>query len=417
MSNWFQTQFRTFRRVYIWWRDQLTIVGKMIFLVMIGSLPTFADSGAVLAIVFIASSTILLVAAAASFLFRPRLSVRATCPNNWMCRESRVVPVRITNRSRFPVYELRLDMVSIPGVWEIVEAEAFVKVLKPGETITVSLRVKALRRGEFQLPELRATTSFPLNLRIRSKAFPVRRQALILPFYRELRSFDLLRFMPNLVQGQDLALQTVGLTGEYVGSREYQPGLAVRKWDYASWARLGRPVVREFSEPRYPSVAVIVDTFFPTWRHERGELVPELEATLSLAAAVTEALVAHGYRLSMLTIGKDCFTSDCRFSSENHVVVLERLALGNPCHLDGLKELAGRLEHSPTTWDLAIVLSHRWESEQEELFQLATRRNASGRRVLVQLDEQVDEQAHADADPGFGHRVTASQIEAGQVDL
>lgn len=413
MRDWFRTQFRTFRRVYIWWRDQLTPVGKTIFLVMIGSLPTFADSGAVLAIVFMTSGTMLLVAAATSFLFRPRLSVRASCPSNWMCRESRVVPTRVTNRSRFPVYELWLDVVSTPGVWEVAEAGTFLKVLKPGETTTVSVRIKALRRGEFELPELRATTSFPLNIRIRSQRFPLRRTALILPFYRELRSFDLLRFMPNLVQGQDVALQTVGITGEYVGSREYQPGLAVRKWDYASWARLGRPVVREFSEPRYPSVAVIVDTFFPAGRHASGELVPELEATLSLAAAVTEALVTHSYRISLLTIGNECLTSDCRFSSENHVAVLERLALGTPCQLDGLKELAAQLEHSPATWDLAIVLSHRWDKEQEQLFQLATRRNASGRRVWIRREEQ----AHAYTDPGFGHCVTASQIEAGQVDL
>lgn len=330
-----------------------------------------------------------------------------------MCRESRVVPVRITNRSRCPVYELQLDMVSTPGIWEVTDAGTCVKVLKPGETITVPVRVKARRRGQFQLPELRAKTSFPLNVRIRSQAFPVGREALILPFYWELRSFDLLRFVPNLVQGRDLALQSVGVTGEYVGSREYQPGLAVRKWDYASWARLGRPVVREFSEPRYPSVAVIVDTFFPTQRHAGGELVPELEASLSLAAAITEGLIARSCRISMLAVGNDCFTSDCRFSAENHVVMLERLARGKPSALDGLKELAGRLEQPPATWDLAIVLSHRWEREQEDLFQLATRRNASGSRVLIQLREQ----ARGGADPGFGHCVTGSQIEAGQVDL
>ncbi|MFW6170325.1 MAG: DUF58 domain-containing protein [Planctomycetota bacterium] len=412
MRDWFQTQFRTFRRVYIWWRDQLTIVGKMIFLVMIGSLPTFADSGAVLAIVFIASSMVLLVAAATSFLFRPRLSVRASCPSNWMCGESRVVPVRITNRSRCPAYQLQLDMLPTPGVWEVTDGGTFITVLKPGETITVPVRVKARRRGQFQLPELLAKTSFPLNVRIRCKAFAVRREALILPFYRELRSFDLLRFVPNLVQGRDVALQSVGVRGEYVGSREYQPGLPVRKWDYASWARLGRPVVREFSEPRYPSVAVIVDTFFPSRRHEGGELVPELEATLSLAAAITEALIARSCRISMLAIGNDYLTSDCRVSAENHVVMLERLALGKPSPLDGLKQLAGRLEQPPAAWDLAIVLSHRWEREQEDLFQLATRWNASGRRVLIQLQEQA-----GGADPGVEHCVTGAQIEAGEVDL
>lgn len=413
MKRWLKTQFRTFGKLYVWWRDQLTIVGKTIFLVMLGSLPTFADSGAVWAIVFIGSSTLLLVAAMTSYVFRPRLSVQAACPRDWMCRESRRVPLRVTNESRRPVYDVRLELVSRPGVWEVVEGEAFARVLGSGQTITVSVLVRALRRSQFQLPGLRATTSFPLNLRVRSQRFPIRREALILPFYRDLRSFDLLRYIPSLVRGQDLAMQTVGLTGEYVGSREYQPGLPVRKWDYASWARLGRPVVREFSEPRYPSVAVVVDTFFPAVMCEGQRDVPALEATLSLAAAVTGGLIAHGYRVGMLTVGHDIYTADCRFSPENHTVVLECLAVARPCPLNRFGELTEQLQHAPCTWDLAIVLSHRWETEQEELFQLVTRRNATGRRVCIQLDgEQADVRV-----PDFGHCVTSSQIEAGQVDL
>ncbi len=47
---------------------------------------------------------------------------------------------------------------------------------------------------------------------------------------------------------------------DYTGSREYQVGMPVRRWDFTSWARLGRPIVREFQSPSIQLVTLIVDT-------------------------------------------------------------------------------------------------------------------------------------------------------------
>jgi uncharacterized protein (DUF58 family) len=236
---------------------------------------------------------------------------------------------------------------------------------------------------------------------------------LILPFYHRLRSFDLMQSVAHLSRGQSLFAPTVGMTGEYVGSREYQPGLAVRKWDYASWARLGQPVVREFCEPRHPSVAVMLDTFFPGGNAEDGRVVPELEAVLSLAAAIVEALFSGAYTLNVLTVGDHMFASDSRFAAGNHLVVLEHLALARPCDKTPFSELMERLERFPITWDLAIVLSHRWGVEQERLFQLVTRQHAAGVRVVVGGGGRFGESVGPDA----VRRIRISRIQAGEVDL
>lgn len=413
MKNWLTNQFRTFRKIYVWWRDQLTVMGKVVFLIMVCSLPALADAASVLAIVFIGSSVVLLVAAGTSFLFRPRLAVRATHPRNWMCGETRTLRLDITNHSNLPAYDVQFGLVPTEGIWAIECAGSFAHVLAPGETVTVSMEAKALRRGVFQLPDFRATTTFPLNLRRRSEEYKVRGEVLILPFYRTLRSFDLVRSVSHLSRGQDLSAQTVGMTGEYVGSREYQPGLAVRKWDYASWARLGQPVVREFSEPHHPSVAVMLDTFFPPDQCKRSHLLSELEAILSLAASVVEALFARAHTISLLTIGDRLFASDCRVAAGDQLAVLEHFALAEPCPAASFTDLMEQLDRFPITWDLAIILSHHWGADQENLFQLVTRQNAVGTRILVAADKRRGEFRQ----DGEWWQVTASQIRAGEVAL
>ena len=71
---------------------------------------------------------------------------------------------------------------------------------------------------------------------------------------------------------------------EYVGSREYRPGMPVRRWDFASWARLGHPAVREFSEGRDSLAVLVVDAL------RRQPVDESLESVLSRAAAIVDQL-------------------------------------------------------------------------------------------------------------------------------
>jgi len=270
-----------------------------------------------------------------------------------------------------------------------------------------------LRRGLFQLPRLRATTLFPLQLVRRRETRALPRQALILPFYHPLRSFTLTQTAPNTPRGSSLALQTIGLTGEYVGSREYQPGVPVRKWDYASWARLGQPVVREFSEPRHPSVAILVDTFFDPQQLDGSEVLPELEALLSLAASLTDAVLAEGNRIDLLAIGPELTPAGDRVYGEDQTRILQRLALANPQEEHRRDRLVHELEELTLTWDFAIVLSHRWDIKLDQLLDALTRHRVIGTRIVVRADRAAD---GVPPPHGLCH-IAPAHVAAGTVDL
>lgn len=413
MKRWIARQFRTFLRIHAWWRDQLTIVGKVISLIMICALPTLADLDSVWAIVFISSTTLLLFTSSVSFLYRPRLAVRATGPEHWMRSETRVLPVEITNRGRRPAYALRIELVPEAGIWDIAQPACSVPALYPGESITVRNTVRALRRGEYPLPRLRATTLFPLELVRRGTTYPLRRSALILPFYRPLRSLELVRSVPNLARGTTLAFQNIGLNGEYVGSREYQPGVPVRKWDYPSWARLGQPVVREYCDPQHPTVAVILDTFHTASAPDANQPNPAIEAILSLAAAMTESLLTRGNGIEMLVVGKHTFFLHHSTWYEGHQIILEHLALAQPGRVEDLAPTIGAIEQLPLTWDFVIVVSHHWGSRQEQLFQAATRQRTPGSRIVVSQSVQPNGRQHQRRLLQF----TCADVEAGMVDL
>jgi hypothetical protein len=114
----------------------------------------------------------------------------------------------------------------------------------------------------------------------------------------------------------------------YIGSREYREGVPVRNWDFSSWARLGKPILREFSSPASRSVRIVVDNIrssefkvglkapanttptgdedwleafrlgllasFSSWRRQPEQLDPSFERILSLAASSVETLVRNG---------------------------------------------------------------------------------------------------------------------------
>ena len=85
---------------------------------------------------------------------------------------------------------------------------------------------------------------------------------LVYPRYHTLDSLPLpigRRYQPG---GIPLASE-VGDSLEFVGTREYREGDPPRKIDWRSYARLGRPVVKEYQEEYFSRIALVLDTYLP----------------------------------------------------------------------------------------------------------------------------------------------------------
>ncbi len=87
------------------------------------------------------------------------------------------------------------------------------------------------------------------------------------------------------LQEHTASMKSSLLMNDYVGSREYQIGMPVRRWDFASWARLGKPAVREFAGHSDTLLVIVVDTSSP---HHRFQLDEAYESALSTAAGLID---------------------------------------------------------------------------------------------------------------------------------
>src|SRR5687768_6673354 len=97
---------------------------------------------------------------------------------------------------------------------------------------------------------------------------------------------------------------SVGDSEEFIGLRDYRPGDPLRHIHWKSWARTGKPIVREHQEEFFVRHALVLDTFTPI-ADER------FEDAVSIAASFACAVEVHESLLDLLFVGAEayCFTA------------------------------------------------------------------------------------------------------------
>jgi uncharacterized protein (DUF58 family) len=219
-----------------------------------------------------------------------------------------------------------------------------------------------------------------------ARTYSVSCELIVLPSFRPLASLDASRWESKYAGEQEHTLFSLGHHGEYFSSREYQPGMPVRRWDYSSWARLGKPVVREFTDPSCPTAAIILDTFVADVHPNGDEEIRELEATVSLAAALSDALTANNYRITHLAVG-DCLRDLSRRSSlEQHDLILRELATVTAGSEDDCSRLRDQLATLPSFPGAVFVVLNRINNARQKLGHDLESRGSAVTRVLLCAD-------------------------------
>ena len=88
--------------------------------------------------------------------------------------------------------------------------------------------------------------------------------------------------------------------------------MAVRRWDYGSWARLGKPVVREFSNPQFPKARILLDLSGQRSRNAM-EIDSQVESVISVANQLCKTLLNLGVQITAIDeLGNECWTRNPR---------------------------------------------------------------------------------------------------------
>ena len=154
---------------------------------------------------------------------------------------------------------------------------------------------------------------------------------------------------------------SVGSSEEFVALREYRHGDPLRHIHWRSWAKAGKPIVKEYEDEFFVRHALVLDTFDP---EPNSEL---LEEAVSVAASFACTVLTQESLLDLLFVGNQsyCFTAGRGLAHVDQM--LEVLASVQNCadkKFETLEELV--LKHISAVSGCVCVLQ-RWDEARRHL--------------------------------------------------
>jgi len=210
-------------------------------------------------------------------------------------------------------------------------AEHMLPPLAPGGEATARMELTPLRRGRVTFTATAVSRRDPLGLVRALHRQPAPDSLLVLPRRYPIPAMALpgaRRYQPG---GIALA-SSVGDSEEFIALRDYRPGDPLKRIHWRSWARTGRPVVREYQDEFFVRHGLVLDTF-------AASATPAFEEAVSVAASFACTVGTQESLLDLLFVGPQahCVTAG---RGVGHVDrLLEILAAVRPCRDHGFESL------------------------------------------------------------------------------
>jgi uncharacterized protein (DUF58 family) len=240
----------------------------------------------------------------------------------------------------------------------------------------VKLALEPRRRGRIELAAITLARSDPLGL-VRGL---VRAEApghvTVLPRRYRLPQIAL-PGVRRYQQGGVALATSLGDSEEFVGLRDYRPGDPLQRVHWKSFARAGRPIVKEYQDEFFERHALVLDT-----STDRGEDAA-FEEAVAVAASFVYAIDTQECLLDLLFVGRAVHsytTGRGQLRAEHLLEVLAGLAPSRP---EAFEALANRVRaHQPRLTSCIIVLLD-WDAPRRAFVEALRASGLEVRAVLV----------------------------------
>ena len=333
---------------------------------------------------------LVLIPVAFCFYFKTQLAVDRTLPRFGTVGEKLRYPVRLTNLSRKPqaaltlLEDLRDSRPSFEEWYGVQVAdqkqirsfrftnrrrtspfhiakvkEGQLPIVPAGRDAETQVELIPLRRGVLRFQGVTLGRPDPLGIARAFVKFPLAQSMIVLPKRYVLPPIALPGSMKYQQGGVALAAN-VGQSEEFVSLRDYRNGDPLRHIHWRSWAKAGKPVVKEFEDEFFVRHALVLDTFTD---HPCSD---EFEEAVSLAASFACTIATQESLLDLLFVGLEsfCFTAGRGLGGVDQM--LEVLASVRPCAgtpFERLEPLV--LNHVKLVSGVLCVLLD-WDSARQE---------------------------------------------------
>jgi len=375
-------------------RQRCTPPGRMVLGALVGSAALGLDTNRNLAYQFFTLMlALVLVALLGVCRFRPRLQLERALPRIGTVGETLRYRIRVVNQSKKTSagVELREQQTdphpgravfhaactrgeSLARRWRRLcgsaawqqEQSYRIPDLSPGAAHEAQMSLIPMKRGRLHLDSLDLMRLDPLGLfKAQADAHSLG-SCLILPRRYVLPALDL----PGnraVLQGSRAVASSVADAEEFQSLRDYRPGDPLRLIHWKSWARSGKPVIREFQDEYSVRHALILDTF------AAGEADAVFEEAVSLAASFACTVDTRESLLDLLFVGAEVYRETIGRGHGPVERLLEVLAGVQPCGDKPFQYLHNAVlaQHAALSGCICVLL--RWDTARQNLVQQLAR--------------------------------------------
>jgi uncharacterized protein (DUF58 family) len=224
----------------------------------------------------------------------------------------------------------------------------------------VTATIVPLRRGTLRFRGLLIGRVDPLGLVRGWKRIKQPQSLTVLPRRYHIPALALTGVKQYQPGGVALA-SSIGESDEFVALRDYRPGDPLRHIHWRTWARIGRPIVKEYQDEFFVRYGLILDTF---GRAEEGEV---FEEAVSVAASFAATVATQESLLDLLFVGPQayCFTAGRGVGQIEHI--LQVLAGVQLCQKHAMEQLRRQVLGHIAQVSSCIMVLLRWDMPRRQL--------------------------------------------------
>ncbi len=356
-----------------------------------------------------------IIARVTGWILKPRVRLRGRVPEKVSAGQSITSEFALENTSRLPALDVSLQFRSLPQYVEHRDSGRILPRIGPNESDTFDLELIARKRGIYRLPEVRPCTSFPFGVCRSYGQGHKPGNLLVLPSFLPITSVNIpvgRRYQP----GGIALTSNVGESPEYIGSRDYRAGDPYRHLDFRSWARLAKPAVKEFQEEYYCRLALVVDTYVAPGRAKGPGGFPELEAAVSLTAAVADALSRGEYIVDIFAAGPELYV----FRAGRHIAhldnILEILACVDECRTSPFETITPAIAGELANITSVICVLLDWDADRERFVRAAVESGSAAKVLIVRDGPTTEPFAEAESWAGPIKAFSAADVGSGGIE-
>lgn len=254
--------------------------------------------------------------------------------------------------------------------------------LVAGKENDIFYEIKPLRRGCLVFEGIIIKRPDIIGLINAIAWFPCRQSLVILPKRYQLPPFQLPSPRQYHLGGVSLA-SSVGDSEEFISLREYRYGDSLRRIHWKSWAKTGKPIVKEYQTEFFARHALILDTFLSEDHSDK------FEEAVSLAVSFVCEIETQESFLDLIFVGLEVLTLTCGRGIGSSEKILETLACIQVCKDKSFSILTSAVLQRSSILSGCICILLSWDHQRQELITKLKELNIPSLVILIKDEQDI----------------------------